>query len=269
MTITRLNDIPKGESICILLYGGGGTGKTWFCGTAGDRTLIINISLGILTLQSPLFRQKVGSNPIIHTITEDLIPDEPRGFDAVKDALNYYTKNYPNEFDVIVIDDVTELRRLAMNKALQMNAELGNSKSLSHSRKYNEQVVAIQDYGQEMNLTEGAIRNLVTVSKELNKHLIVVAHERITYNKATQIGGIETVHKIAPGFTGKAFPDETTGIFDFVWHTEAEGSGANISYVIRTAGDNALIAKSRGNGLFKTKEVGLTFPEVIKRIKNA
>lgn len=268
----RLNDLPLGESVSLLLYGSAGSGKTHLIGTAGSRTLIINTGLGITTLQSKGFRKHHPNiNPIIETVQEQVLPDHAEAFDKCCDILDAYLNiKHPmyNEYDTVAIDDTTALKRFAMAKGLEVNAKEGKSTSLAKSKASGVIQKAVQDYGLEMDFIDQFIIHYVSECKRLNKHFILTAHERVEYNKPSKIGEQPTVNKIRPGFTGQTFPDSVTGHFDMVWRMEPVGAGERILYQARTAGDSSLVAKTRWAGSFKVIETNPNFLEIIQRIKN-
>ena len=257
----RLNDIkPIDEVVSLLLYGNTKTGKTMFVGSAGDRTVIISPSFGLATLNSPLYKHMYGSNPIIEIVDEEPLPDKALGFDRVKELVELYLEN--PEIDTIVVEDITNLRAMAMNKGLEMNGKLlsgagaPRTSTLQKMRAMKSPAIIakeVGDYTAEMGFIESLVKNAVTFAKEAKKHFIMTAHERCTYKPPDKMGGIRVLEKIAPGFTGQTFPDEVVGFFDLIWHSEVLGSGDRTFYQIRTAGSSSLIAGTRaGAGLFPT-----------------
>ncbi len=266
----RLSDIPIGKSISGIFYGAAKVGKTVFVASAGDRTLFINIGSGIATLQSAWFKRIYKSNPMIETITEDWVPTVAKGYDKVEDVIDNALKNNPNDFDIVVVDDATNMRRFAMTKGLELNQALNKSHTkttLDSNKKVDVIIPTVADYGAEMALIEQFIGKYITLLKEHNKHFIMTAHERLTYEKGKNIGDIPTLKKVSPGFTGATFPDSVTGIFELVWHGEAVGSGNQTQYRARTKGDESLTAGSRYPELFPTLYVNPNFTDVIKAIK--
>lgn len=264
--MTRLSDLPIGESVVQLIYGPAGVGKTEYCGTAGSRAGIINCGLGLVTLQSPGFKKRHPNvNPEIETIVEEAIPDEATAFDEVCDKADLLLDN--KDVDTFIVDDVTALRRFAMNKALEINQSTKKSDSLNKSRKLRAQIIAVQDYGIEMDLIAKFVITYIGICKEKKKNFILVAHERVSYNKPSQIGAPPTVNSIRPGFTGQTFPDEITGHFDLVWHFENQGAGERVLYKARTVGDSNLVAKTRWGGLFPVLIDNPNFQDVVKRIR--
>lgn len=262
----RLSDMPVGSSVIQLVYGPSGSGKTEYCGTAGSRAGIVNCGLGIVTLQSKGFKSRHPNvNPIVETVIEEAIPDKAEGFDKVCDLADKFLDD--PEIDTLIIDDVTALRRFALNKGLEINQSTGKSQSLGTSRAKEAIIIAVQDYGIEMSLVEQFVITYAGLCREKNKHFLLIAHERVTYNKPAQIGGVATVNSIRPGFTGQTFPDSVTGHFDLVWHMECQGSGDRILYKARTAGDSALVAKTRWSGLFPVLVDNPNFLKVVQTIR--
>lgn len=246
----------------MLIYGASGTGKTYFCGTAGDRTLYMNIGSGIATLQSPAFTTKHQSNPLVVTI-----PLGDSSHDMVCDTIDYYLQKRRDEFDTMVVDDASALRRGAMIKAVQINADLNKSTTLAQAKKHGHIVPAVQDYGEEMSVVESFLSDYTEIAKSHNVHLILTAHERLTYKKGGKIGDPPVLTKIRPGFTGQTFPDTVPAFFDEVWRFSVVGKGSSKRYRITTEGSELVTAKSRHGGVFKEEEESLDFPTVVKRIK--
>lgn len=273
-----LDEIPADDAVSLCLYGGSGTGKTFFAGSAGPRTLFINIGQGIVTLKSPLFRKlypEAGQMLVVdifEKLGERAQPDEGVMFDTVSDTIDncLQTAQVNDLFDTIVIDDASALRRGAMNKALDVNAKLGKSKSKATSDQYDFVSPGVQDYGTEMAMIEQFMAGYTEICKKAGKHLIVVAHERNIFKKAAGIGDIPSLMKTVPAFTGvDKNPDYVTKYFDNVWNTSAVSGGNERVYRIRCQGDETISAKSRYAGVFDTLENGLDFPKMLKRIKDS
>ena len=249
--MTRLSEHTSHESVTTLLYGGSGTGKTFLAASAGSDTLIITPSNGLATLKSPLFKTICpGIDPIIVVNNEEPMPNRAYGFDKLSDIIDLHLEKHRDEIKTIVVEDATNMRRMAMNKGLELNQKLGLSKTLGKSKEVI--VPTVQDYGIEMNLIEQFMRYYTVMCKELNINFIVTAHERFTFGKAEGIGGQPPLIAIRPGFTGQTFPEDITGLFDLTWHTEVRGASDRTFYQVRTAGDAVLSAKTRWGGLFPT-----------------
>lgn len=268
--LPTLNDLHASESITALIYGSSGSGKTWFVGTAGSRTAIINIGAGLTTLKSPLFRKKYPSyNPIVITIVEsssDSYVEHPKLFDDVSDAMYDLLVNHKDKFDTIAIDDMTALRRGAMNKAIELNVALGVTKMQGMMKKFDTPLVGIAEYGKEMNYIEQFISFHVDLCKASGKHLIMTAHERLTYRKPDKIGDLPILQKIRPGFTGSTFPDTVPAYFDIVGHMESKGEGDKFRTVLRLQRNAVVEAKNRWAGIVPNEWENPDFLELIKKI---
>jgi hypothetical protein len=89
-----LDELPRGKGETVLLYGPNGSGKTWFCGTSGERTLFINIGNGEATLKSPLFRSiypKAGKMLVVNVAVEMNsygMPTDWKHFDQICDIID-------------------------------------------------------------------------------------------------------------------------------------------------------------------------------------
>lgn len=267
----RLNDKPIGDAETFLIYGGTGTGKTEFCGTAGDRTLFINIGNGIKTLQSPGFKNRHDSNPIVVDIHEKVnaygIFEKATAYDAVCDCIDHALNNYSDEFDTVVLDDAAAFNAAALHKGIESNAASRKSQTLAEIRRTNVMSSAIQDYGAEMNLVEQFLIGTVGLLKYNNKHFIMTAHLRETLTKGDKIGELPKLHSVRPGFTGQTFPDTVPGFFDNVFLMQCVGGGSQAVYRATTSGDEIRYAKTRHSGIFATVETNPNFLKFIERIR--
>lgn len=279
--IERLSDKKRGTSITLLLYGPAGSGKTWFCGSTGDRTLYIECENRLATVQSPGFKKKWGNwNPIVHQVTEEFLPDGgAKALDEIARIIRTASTDYPDQFDTIVVDGASALNRFALNKGLELNQKLGKSKTLSRIGLdvLNTEIaivdLAVQDRTAEMGMIENFIFKVNDYVRKEGKHFIMTAHERITYKEKPKdhmtAPDKDFIDKIRPGFTGRTFPDNIPGMFDLVWYMQCVGSGAQAIYRARTEGDSGLIAKSSFNGIFKELEPNPNFQDILKRIREA
>lgn len=259
---TRLQAMPFAESLTMLLYGGPGVGKTFFCGTAGDRTLYFDIGSGIATLQAPDFTKKYASNPLVVRI-----PLGDDSHDMLCDTLDHYIQKRRDEFDTVVVDDASSLRRGAMIKAVEINMDLGKSSTGANAKKHGMIVPVVQDYGEEMSVVEKFLADYTEIAKASNLHLLITAHEKLTYKKGQKIGDPPTLVKIRPAFTGQQFPDTVPAFFDEVWRFYVVGRGDKKQHRIITQPSELLVAKSRHGGVFLEEEKNLDFPTVVQRIK--
>lgn len=285
--IQRLDERRSERSpISLLYYGGSGTGKTFFLGTAGSRSVIIDTGHGpIDTLKSSSFKSMYpANNPMIVSVREhytkyayqdpatrkttDLEIPTGEAFDMVCDALDYALDQYGDEIDTVSVDIATGIRRFAMNKGLTISGDLGRSKTLTNVvKKYGLVVPAIQDFGMEMNIVEWFVSTFTEKCKSLGKNFILTAHVRETYEKPDKIGDIPKLLKIRPGFTGQTFPDDIPGLFDEVWYAERTGKGNAATWRCKCYGDEQLTAKTTyGSGVLTNAEVNPNFLKMLDRI---
>lgn len=268
----RLIKYEPGESWILMYYGPSKTGKTYFAGTAGPRTLFLNIGDGIETLMAPAFvnRYKEASREMIMV---DIRERNPQGiaeaFDLLCDAVSYALKTFPDKFDNIVLDEATALRKYAMNKATELNTEARTRGAARVKRTEEFMKPDIGDYGTEMQMIEWFLGNFTPQFKEANKNFLMLAHERQVFQKPSQIGGEPVLKKIQPGFTGKTFPDTVPAYFDDVWHSEVVGGGTNVVYRARTAGSEMEVGGARHGGIFETVERDPNFLTMLAKIKQS
>ena len=274
-----LDDLEAYDTTNALIYGGSGNGKTFFAGTAGERTLYVNIGDGIKTLKSPLFKQKIGANPIVVNINEKLtsrgMVETATAFNMVGDTIDYALNHMSDRFDTIVLDDATALRKFAMNKGLEINQKLGKSRSLDSGKSFDLVMKAVQDYGIEMDLIEQFIASYTVIAREAGKHFIMTAHQRLTYEKQkdskgnTLIGATPILSKVSPGFTGQTFPDNVPQYFDWVFRMEVVAGGSQgVVFRARTQPDDVHTAKCRDGGVFSVVEPNPNFLNMLQKVKD-
>lgn len=272
----RLNELNSdNNTVSLLLYGNTKAGKTFFIGSAGDRAVIISPAQGIATLQSALFKHLIKANPVIEIVDEEPLPDSASGYDKVQRLLEQYLDD--KDIDTIIVDDATNFRRMAMNKGLELNNKLlsgsgaPRSNTLKKMKSMSSNAVIgkeIADWTAEMALVESFINNATMFCKQAGKNFILTAHERLTFKSVSKIGDIPEISKIAPGFSGRTFPDDVSGFFDLIWHAEVAGSGDRTFYQIRTQGSSSVVAGTRWGGLFPVMfEKQPTFLEVIECVR--
>jgi hypothetical protein len=100
----------------------------------------------------------------------------------------------------------------------------------------------------------------------------MVAHERHIYEKASRIGGTDTLIKILPGFTGKTFPDAVQLHFDFVWNHEVVNGN---KFRAKTVGNEKIIAKTSWETSISAKDPSVftevvdnpNFQDILKKIR--
>lgn len=265
----RLADRQPGEAWILLYYGASGSGKTYFAGTAGPRTLFVNIGDGLETLLSPAFtsRYPAAKQMITVDIREYGPKDVQDAFDLTTKAINHAFNNFADSFDTIVLDEATAFRRFAINKAMQLNTAMRHNAAGRADRMKEFAKPDIGDYGTEMQMIEWFLGQYIPFFKERGKHFIMLAHERQIYGKPAKIGDEAPLKRIVPGFTGKTFPDTVPAYFDDVWRAEVAGSGTNKVYRARTAGSEKDLGKARHGGIFGVVEPDPNFQFMLGRIK--
>lgn len=268
----RLKDRQPGESWILLYYGASKSGKTFFAGSAGARTLFLNVGDGIETLMAPAFTQKYpeARDMIMVDIREMAPNDSADAFDMTTDVLDHALLNFPDKFDTIVLDEATAFRNVTMNKATELNSGERTQGKSRPNRIQEYMKVDIGDYGEEMKMVEWFLAQYVPIFKEKNKNFLMLAHERQIFTKPARIGDEPTLNRIVPGFTGKTFPDKVPAYFDDVWHAEVilDASG-NAVYRARTAGNAMELGGARHGGIFNIVEPNPNYIEMLKRIKLA
>lgn len=263
----RLEDIKPAESTTTLLYGGSKTGKTDFMLSAGDRSLFINNGMGIETAFGKRFKDRK-VNPLVVTLPPDDKAEQERVYEQIKRVIEHALDKLADKFDTICIDDSTAVIKSTTLEAIQFNKDMGTSNTSAKQAKYDISIPVVQDYLTEMNFTSKFVADTVYICKDAGKHLIMGAHERLTFKKGPQIGDQPVLLRITPSFTGvDKNPDYISGLFDNVWHTEAVGGGTGTAYRIRTIGDESLTAGTRYSGIFPEFIKNMTYLEVLDKIK--
>lgn len=265
----RLQYYEPGVGWILLYYGASGAGKTYFAGTAGDRTLFVNIGDGLETLLSPGFTSRYPSakGMIVVDIREYNPKSTEQAFDIIIKAINHALNIFGDKFDNIVMDETTALRRFAINKAMQLNTAARTNASGRGDRLKEFAKPDIGDYGTEMQMIEWFLGQYIPLFKERNKNFIMLAHERQIYGKPARIGDEAPLKRVVPGFTGKTFPDVVPAYFDDVWRAEVVGAGSNKVYRARTAGSTIELAKSRHGGIFESVEPDPNYLKLLAKIR--
>jgi hypothetical protein len=240
-TGARLSDMKKSVCLSALVYGKKGCGKTWFAGTAGDRNLFItagNSVTGVKTLQSPEFQEKVGANPFVVELHEELdenrMPKKATLMDQVCDTIDWWLANRGDEFDTVTVDDATNVRRAALFKGFAINQSAGLSQGWEKTKQHEIPMPGVQD------------------------------------SKGNPIvGDKDIVDTIRPAFTGKTMPDDITVNFDEVWHIVKKGTSDGAVPTLDCYGNNQIMASTRHPGILKAFEPRPNFLEFLERIKKA
>jgi hypothetical protein len=261
---TRLEDRKPGTAWNLLLYGSSKTGKTYFAGTAGPRTLFLNLGEGLETLKSPAFTSKYPDSQkmIVIDVREHGVKGVSEAYEYINDALDYALKTFPDQFDTVVLDEATAYRKFAMNRAMDLNTGTRTTVRVSRSESFVKPDVG--DYGLEMQMVEWFLGTYIPIFKEANKNFLMLAHERQVFAKPPKIGDEPVLKRILPGFTGKTFPDAVPQFFDDVWRSEVINSRI---YRVRTAGTEMEIGGTRHGGIFAPVEIDPNYIKMLDRIR--
>lgn len=267
MTLTKLSTIPKGEAVSVLNYGNAKTGKTFFAGTAGDRSLFISNGDGHSTLQSKFFKDKIGTDPFIEIVGTDDIVKGATAFRKIAELIEQNVKN--TEIDTIIVDDASRHVQASMLMAMEINQALGTSKTLLKTSKFDLLLPEVQDYKTEIENTLQFYSWVISECKHYKKHFILLAHQRNTFKKGKNIGDTKELIKTVPFFTGAdSAPDRIPGLFDWVLHSEATGAGERARYKVRTEGDESLMAGCRdAKGIFPTIIEDPNFLKMVQSVR--
>lgn len=268
-----MDELPSYNLLFALFYGGSGKGKTWTCGTAGDRTLYCDVEKRLGTFKTKRFLTKVGKfNPRVISISEEFLPAS--GASAAVELtkkINEEFDKYLDEFDIVIVDGATAVRRFFMNLGLELNQKTKRSTTLNTKKQISPDFpyvnIEINDWTAEINAMETFIIRMKELCTETRKHFILTAHERTEYNQAPKIGGDKTIRSIKPGFAGQTFPDSTPGLFDLVWRFRTIGSGERVQYFADTEGDGSMLAKS-SIGDWPVRLENPNILDIIRRIQN-
>ena len=280
-SFVKLDEMKSGETVTALAYGGSKVGKTWLAGTTGSRTLYISTGDGTDTLKSPLFRQlNPGFNPTVVDIREKLgisgipVAGIVEAFDLMCDSIDYAFTNFVNEFDTVVVDELSATRRHALFKGLELSQQMGRSRTWDKTKQFEIILPAGQDFGAEMSLIEQFLAGAISLCERNGKHLLVLAHQRYLMVKPKDekgnviFGEPAVIKEIRPAVTGAQFPDTISAMFDNVWHCEKVGGGdQGTAYRVRVYGDEITVAGSRHAGILPTVIVKPNFQEILEAIK--
>lgn len=261
--LTRLLDSPPAEVITLLLYGASKAGKTHLIGTLGSRVLYICFTdaNGSETLRNKEFFPNL--NPIYK-----VIPQDDKAYDRVLGTIDEALDNYSEEFDTIVVDEMTAFRRAGMRKSIELNLEEKRSQTKTKSDRRDGIIIpTISDFGTEMNLTDHFISETIGICQHEKKNFVAVAHESLIYKKDpnTPLNAPETLVKIRPSFTGKKAPDDIVAYFDAVLYIEVVNGNV---HRLRCVGDDVLVAGHRYGNTLKSMEMNPNLSEIFKRVKS-
>lgn len=261
----RVSELAPAEASTTCVYGASGAGKTEFSATA-PRALIINTGNGEETLKGADFKARRKVDPLIVSIIDK--QDDKKlwtGYYAVCDVIDVALKTMSDQFDTVVLDDLSAFRRFAMNSAIDMNGEAERSKTVFQAKEWNIALPTQSDWGTEKNFVTWFATTYMPILKAANKHLIVIAHDRLTFTKAKK-GEDARLIAVSPSVTGAdKNPDEFAQYFDNVWHLSKAG---RTTYKLQTQGDAIVRAKTRIGGVLKEVEENPNFSDLLARLQS-
>ena len=278
----RVSDLTDTPTLSGIIYSKKGCGKTSLAASGGDRTVFIFVGAGITgmkTLQSPWFKEKVGTNPFVDEVHEELnekrMPKKATLLDQITKKFDWWLENRIDDWDTMVLDDIANTRKAAMFKGFEINQTAGLSTAWTKSNQYLIPMPGIQDYGQEMKIMQWLLESYIEIFESAKKSFLVLAHERYTYTKSRDskgnivVGDSDVISSIRPGFVGKTLPDDITANFDEVWHLTKIGMGEDGRVKLDCYGDDQILANTRHSGIFKATELDPNLKEMMERIKKA
>lgn len=271
---SRLSELPPpAECIIGMIYGDPGVGKSEFLASLNtNRAVLFTDMNGIVTLDRRRNRRVARLYPNFDPYFEIIKPDESAAtasaFNKLKDKLDeWFVPSRLSLFDWILVDDMTSTRRNAMFEAVKINGATDKSQTLSKSRAMHDELLPTEaDYGTEMGLIDGFIKDLTAACRAHNKNLFIAAHEKqlIIKDKKTRE---ETFRGVAPLFTGKQAPKAILGEFDLAFRMTRAGKGTLAQIKFQCHPDDVVAAKDRYS-VFANFEDQLTIPKVFDRINS-
>ncbi len=272
----KLSELPKELAVILMGYGDPGVGKSEFLASVNtDDAVMFTDKNGLRTLINPRVKKLYPKfNPDIEILNPDVLGQAPHMFNHMKARIEALIGPKATKRPKwLLIDDMTSIRRAAMNEAVKVNGELGRTRTLSTAKSMNNTIIPTDsDYGTEMGLIETFIDEVTRGCRAQDVNLIMLAHERATYVKELNSEGkptrAETLKAISPYFTGRAAPKAVVGYFDFCFRLTRIGKGTNIRIQFQCHPDDVVAAKDR-DSVFAPLEYDLTIEKVMSRIQLA
>lgn len=257
----------------ILLYGEGGTGKTFTAGTAPEPQwwLTPGGKNELKTVFSPAFQKNHGAKEIFVTsVSEDRekghIKDDPEGYDRCCLAVDDFLQENEREglgVKTIVVDNATVLEEYMMSKAIMAEYHMASNKektALKMERSFGIRKPHDSTYGGAQSLMDQFAHWLL----ELPFHVIFIGHTYEVYEAGDQRGQ-QLLKAIQPLFVGKQ-RTLIPNMFDNVWYMSVSGGGRSRSFGMRTEKTEKIQARTRVGGLLHPdRETNVNIAEIIER----
>lgn len=212
---------PANEFVKCMVVGPPGSGKSVFASSFPQPGFIFDFGNGILSYRGLDFDY-------------EQYPTSPDGwvkFEKDLANLKKYMKSEDNKYMTVIIDDLTAMGDLAMERAMQLDPK----RSPTNGPLWN------VHYQMVRNLMEGRLRQLV----DLPSNLVFIAHQNYITNDSGAVIGIEP---LLVGQLSERFP----GYFDEVYYSSTRRvsgpQGAKTEWVIQTVPIGMKNARSRLSG---------------------
>jgi hypothetical protein len=229
----------------------------------------------VKTLMSPDFKNK---HPDVGEIYYDFVEadtdahgrfTEATAFDRACDFLDEaieMDRKGDIHFDSIIVDNATQLREVAMDKAIEVNYAISGGKERTSLKRLRDSGILIphdNDWGSEQSL----MRQLVNFCTGLDKHFCLITHvwEETKTDRETRT---TTLLSRRPLFTGKQ-RDLIPNDFDNVWYFRAVGGKKATVYEALTQGDEITMARTRFGGVVPHVIRDPNVAEIIEQFKEA
>jgi hypothetical protein len=273
-----ITDDIIGQYEKFLFYGPPGSGKTFasLTGPPPTYSIVFGGANELKTARSIDFRNKypeLEGQLYFDAVEEELgerghfvsATAYDKAGDLISDALEAEERG-DFEFNTLVIDSATGLRRFAMNKAMEVNYERSKKKSDTALQRFRDANIIIpgdNDYMSEMSLT----MQLMEWVFNLDKNVIVVTHQHIAkkFNRGTRENIISAINPLFTGNHREFIP----AIFDNVWFFQPVFSGKSCIGEAQTVGDDTRYAKTRLGGVLPQKLRDVNVRSVIERFRGA
>jgi len=271
----KLDDSIIGKYENFLLYGEGGTGKTFASGTmpapvyhliAGSRGELVTLrSPDFLKMHPKIFDEQY-YDVIFETVGKRGIFVQADAYDLACDTLdNAMAEDAKGDmpFKSIVID-ATGLAEFAMNKSIEITYETAGSKEKTALKKLIDSNIIVpsdQDYKGEQSL----MTKYVAWALRMDKHVCVITHEwrEEHTDRKTRV---KTLTNVRPQFTGKN-RKEIPRLFSNVWRFTTSGKGEGQVYEVQTVRDEIIYAKTRFGGLLSGQLRNVDLSVIVEKYK--
>lgn len=265
-----------GEYESFLLYGPGGTGKTFTAATAPEPQWWFTPggTQEVKTIFSKKFIEKHGRKEFFVTsVLEDRekgqVVDNPPGYDRCCHAVDAFLEWNDRKgmgIKTIIVDNATRLEEYMMNKAIFAEFMLASNQDKTVLR-------AERDFGirKPHDSTYGGAQSFmdrwVNWLKERPFHLVFVAHDYEVTQPIYEGARERRLVSVRPLFVGvqrTSIPNK----FDNVWFHQVSGGGRSRTWGVQSERDEIHLARTRVGGIIdSTYERDPDLTEIIGQFK--